>query len=341
MYSRRLVFIGGSGGTNIGQSLFEAAQKLGDTACLINHAEAQSSYRWLNSLSWRFFDKRPFHMADYSQKVQRVCEETKPMVLITTGISPIRAIELTEIKRMGIKSVNYLTDDPWNPAHRCEWFLKALRFYDSVFSVRRANMADLCALGGPAVHYLPFGYDPNLFYPEKLSAEEILQYESDVIFVGGADVDRVPYIQTLLKAGLKIKLYGSFWERYSATRRITQGQGDVATIRKATRAAKIALCLVRRANRDDNCMRSYEIPAIGACMLAEDTEAHREIFGRDGDAVLYFKTPSEMVERVCFLLAHNDERQRLALAAHTIILQGNHTYRDRLATMLGVGLLHG
>ena len=51
-------------------------------------------------------------------------------------------------------------------------------------------------------------------------------------------------------------------------------------------------------------MRTFEVPAIGACMLTEDTEEHREIFGKEGDAVLYFRTMNEMVSQLRFLLDH-------------------------------------
>jgi spore maturation protein CgeB len=83
-------------------------------------------------------------------------------------------------------------------------------------------------------------------------------------------------------------------------------------------------------------MRTFEVPAIGACMLIEDTEEHRAIFGEDGKAVIYFRDVNDMIEKLRWLLAHDDERQRLAQTAHHLITQGKHTYRDRLMTMLAL-----
>ena len=94
--------------------------------------------------------------------------------------------------------------------------------------------------------------------------------------------------------------------------------------------------LVRRANRDGHVMRSFEIPAIGTCMLTEYTEEHAAIFGEDGKNVVYFRTLEGMVSRLRWLLEHDDERQRLAGAAHQLIVGGKNTYRDRLETMLEV-----
>ena len=99
--------------------------------------------------------------------------------------------------------------------------------------------------------------------------------------MGGADRDRVPFIAALGAAGFSIALYGDHWDRFPETKPYDRGYADPQTLRQATAAAKIALCLVRRANRDGHVMRSFEIPAIGACMLVEDTEEHREIFGPD------------------------------------------------------------
>ena len=81
-------------------------------------------------------------------------------------------------------------------------------------------------------------------------------------------------------------------------------------------------------------MRTFEVPAIGACMLTEDTVEHREIFGEEGKAVVYFRTVDEMIEKLGWLLDHEDERRRLAEAAHALITKGRNTYKDRLVSML-------
>ena len=69
-------------------------------------------------------------------------------------------------------------------------------------------------------------------------------------------------------------------------------------------------------------------------MLAEDTDEHREIFGPDGAAVLYFRTPEEAGARARVLVANPTERARLSTSIRTRIVSGRHTYRERLASML-------
>ena len=96
----------------------------------------------------------------------------------------------------------------------------------------------------------------------------------------------------------------------------------------------VSLILVRRANRDGSAMRSFEIPACGACCVAEDTEEHREIFGPDGEAVLYFRTPEELVRRVKEVFGNPELRAKLRANVYRAITGRPNTYVDRLKAIL-------
>ena len=92
------------------------------------------------------------------------------------------------------------------------------------------------------------------------------------------------------------------------------------------------------AERSDPLLRSFEIAAVGGCMLAEDTAEHREIFGPDGEAVVYFRNAREAAERAKGLLADSAERARLSAGVRQKISRGAHTYRDRAVSILEVAL---
>lgn len=333
-----LLLIGGKGGTNVGESLSTAASQLGHSHQFLDHNQAYQAPCWLRKLNWYFCERKPTRLFEFSQKVLALCARSPPRYLITTGLSPVSAEALDAIGSLGVKRMNFLTDDPWNKAHYATWFQKALPLYDVVFTPRRSNIVDLVALDCKKVIYLPFGYDPDYFYTEADTSK--VELPTDMIFVGGADTDRVPYIVALQQAGIRLALYGNYWERFKETRYLTSGQAGPDQIRRATATAKIALCLVRRANRDGHVMRSFEIPAIGTCMLTEDTAEHRDIFGEEGQATLYFVTIPEMLQKLRWLLDHQSERERMASAAHCLIVHGKHTYRDRLLTMLEMGKIN-
>lgn len=81
-------------------------------------------------------------------------------------------------------------------------------------------------------------------------------------------------------------------------------------------------------------MRTFEIPAVGACMIVEDTKEHRNIFGEEEERVIYFRSPKEMVERMRMLLDDSGERARLGQAVHHWIIAGANSYADRLKSMI-------
>ena len=69
-------------------------------------------------------------------------------------------------------------------------------------------------------------------------------------------------------------------------------------------------------------------------MLTEDTEEHHDIYGEESENVVYFRTIPEMIDKLRWLLEHDDERRRLAMNAHHLVTGGGHTYQHRLQTML-------
>ena len=338
MLDQRLLLLGNPEVFHVGGHLCRAARELGLEVRLCDTRRAFDGPPWQVRLNWRLRGRRPLRLRQFSRQVVEVCEQFRPRWLLATGTAPLGAWALDRLARLGVERLNYLTDDPWNPAHRAPWFMEALPRYDHVYSPRRANLDDVSRVGCPRVTFLPFAYAPDVHYPQQPTSDERERFACEVVFVGGADRDRVPVMAKLVDAGFDLHLYGGYWQRGRATRAHARGHADPETVRKATSTAGVALCLVRRANRDGHVMRSFEIPAIGACMLAEDTTEHREIFGPEGGAALYFHTVDDMLTRLRWLLDHPAERQRLAAAAHRLIVTGPNTYQDRLIAMLGLNV---
>ena len=324
----RILIVGNRGGTNIGECFERAAISFGLEVCLLESRRAMDAPSWLRRLNWHLRGHRPTKLGVFSEAVYQQCSAWRPDALLTTGLAPLHQRALERIRSLGILTLNYLTDDPWNRTHYASWFMNAVTQYDFVFSPRRANVRDLKAAGCRSVDYLPFAYDPSIHFAERACGPD---YSADVLFIGGADRDRLPYCEAIIQAGLRLSLYGDYWDRYAETREYFRGYASVGVLRMATPSAKVCLCLVRRANRDGHVMRSFEAPAMGGCMLVEDTTEHRELFA---ETVMYFKSIPEMVERAKWLLKNETERKRLAAAAHHRITTGWNTYADRLQTML-------
>lgn len=329
----RLLIVGNPEPIHIGAHLLDAARDLGLKVELCDVRKAYAAAWVVRQVNWRMRGHRPAKLETFNHQVLEQVARFEPTHVLATGIAPLTAETLRTLRDRNLTTFNYLTDDPWNPNQRAEWFLRGVGLYGAVFTPRHANESDLRRAGCARVEYLPFGYNPKAHYPSSGEAEAELA--CDVVFAGGADADRVPYLAACIQAGLDVHLYGGYWERYAATRRSARGHAGMDLVRRAVRNARICLNLVRRSNRDDHVMRTFELAAMRGCILTEDTTEHRRLFGAEGEAVLYFATVQEMLDKAHRLLTQPAERERMAHAAHALVTGGKHTYQDRLATMLG------
>lgn len=331
----RLLIVGNPARFHVGAHFFRAAQALNleVTLCDTTHAYGDHTSRWQQRLLWHFGGHRPLHLDKFGQEVLQTCQSFRPTHLLAVGIAPLSVKVLGEIGRWGIARLNFLTDDPWNAQHRAPWFMAALPHYDAVFSPRQANLNDLQGAGVRDVQYLPFAYDPDLHYRPTLQ-ECGEATTNDVVFVGGADEDRVPVMNALIHEALVPALYGGYWDRYATTRTYARGHATPESLRCITYKAAVNICLVRRANRDGHVMRSFEIAACGGAMLIEDTTEHRAIFGDDGETVRYFTNTKTLVARARWMVEHPTEVRNLADAVYHHITTTPNRYQDRLKVMV-------
>jgi hypothetical protein len=328
----KLVIVGNRGGTNVGGSFERAATRAGIQVSFLEASSAMSAPGWLRRFNWYCRGHRPTHLELFGRRLLRVLDDFQPDLVLATGIAPLDRQTILRLRGHSIPVVNFLTDDPWNAAHRARWFLRALPEYSAVFSPRRAVMPDLVAAGCPHVAYLPFGYDPELHVAEGPGSRR--QLDDAVLFVGAAEKERVAYCRALVSTGIRLDLYGDFWNRYAGLRRSWRGYAAPVTLRRVSGGCRISLCLVRRANRDGHTMRTFEAAAMGGCLLVENTSEHRELFGPNLERVVYFESVQELQSAARWLLAHEPDRRRMANAVHTQITRGAHTYSDRLRSIL-------
>ena len=326
-----LLLVGNQGGTNVAQSLANAATASGLTYHFLDQRRAYSSNRIWQAMNWHLAGHRPALLAAFSAQVLEAARQLRPKTLICTGNSPINAKTLQTIKSMGVRAVNFSTDDPWNPTMRARFFLNALPNFAVVFTPRTENIEDFKHLGVDA-RWLPFGYDAALFFPEILPVALRQSLEVPLLFVGGGDQDRADYLTPLAKAQLGLNIFGSEFERFASLAGCLRGRLEPSELRQRTIAARVNICLVRHANRDQHVMRTLEIAACGGCILLEDTAEHRALFGA---SACYFNSPQNLVQQARLLLANPLEQQRIRDAAHAVIW-GKHRYDDRLESMLAL-----
>jgi spore maturation protein CgeB len=332
----RVLIVGNPLEYHVGGHLLAAARSLRWEAEVADLRDSKSSNPWINRICHHWLGKRPARLRSFGQSVVKRCGEFHPDFVMTTGLAPLSVDAMQQIRAQGIKLVNFLTDDPWNPSNTATFFWDCLREYDLVANPRKANLEQLRAHGCRRVEYLPFGYNPDYhFIEENPTPEEVNRFTCEVAILGGADEDRVPLARALAAAKMDLALYGGYWDRYPDLKRFHRGNVFGRHLRLAVLLAKCQVCMGRKANRDGHAMRSIEFPAMGACLLTENTEEHQSLYGEPGETVLYWKNELELVEQASVLLANEVLCQSLRTALHQrMVLDGKHTYAARLERMV-------
>lgn len=94
-------------------------------------------------------------------------------------------------------------------------------------------------------------------------------------------------------------------------------------------SAKLALCVLSRRNRNEFTGRSFEIPAIGGCLLAADTAEHR-YFYRNGQEAIFFRSSDELVIRCREWLKRPEARWAIAEAGRKRCLSLGLSWKDHM-----------
>lgn len=331
----RVLLIGNGLPYHIGAFLKRALEQLGHEYRLVDEAEYFEQSSLWHKITHRLVG-RPLAYGAFNRAVLENARYSNPQVVVVVKGSYLNPQVLSQVKALtGATLVNYATDDPFNHNASTKDVVDAIPLYDLYASPRRANIADLRQAGARQPVHAPFGYDPAVHFPESPAGpHEAKQWASDVVFVGGADRDRWPYLEAVARIpGTNLRLYGGYWNRNSCLRPYACGFALGRNYRLALTSSKLALCLVRHANRDGHVMRTFEIPACGTFMLAERTDEHLELF-REGQEIACFTSVEEMVDKIRYYLTHADRRLSVAQAGYQKVTTGRHTYRDRLSELL-------
>lgn len=281
-----------------------------------------------------------YHVGPTVNKMNRdliaYAREVRPdLIFIQYGVF-FTAKTLKALKATGAKVFGYNNDDPFSkiaPKYVFGRYLSSCPEYDYIFSFRQKNVDDYKRVFGIDSEILRAYYIKERTFhidnPDK-------RYECDILFIGHYEDDgREEFLIKLARGGggYKFKLYGSEWHRskyYDEFKKLMGG--DIRTLiddyNVALNSCKIALAFLSHLNNDTYTRRTFEIPAAGVFMLSVYTDDLATLFAPDRDAV-YFKTPDELISKIDYYLAHDDERKKIARNGYERILRDGHEAKDR------------
>ena len=217
--------------------------------------------------------------------------------------------------------VNFYPDNPfvfWNGNSNSN-ILRSFPLYDCFLIWSRILIPVLRSAGCKNVYYFPFAYDQDLFSKDiKITEEERKKYSSDVCFVGTWDNEREELLTELCSClpNLNLKIWGNMWNeklpQNSILRKKIQNKAIYKErMIKVFRLSKIVLNFIRKQNITSHNMKTFEIPASGAFMLAERTNEQANYLFKEGESIACFNGINELVKKIRFYLQLNDLRKKI------------------------------
>ncbi len=230
--------------------------------------------------------------------------------------------------------VNYSGDDMFNPRNQTPAWRAGIPLYDLFATTKSFNVPELQAAGARDVLFVDKGYSPEVHRPHEVTPELRERFGGDVGFVGWPEAARERSMRFLARHGIEVRVWGP-WPRWKRARNLRVEGRPLwdADYARALSAFRINLGFLRRVNRDLQTARSIEIPACGGFLLGERTPEHLRLF-REGVEADYFSDDAELLEKVRWYLAHEDERARIATAGRRRCIDDGYSYDERLSFVL-------
>lgn len=230
------------------------------------------------------------------------------------------------LKTIASRTLLFCRDNPFSSRDGLRWRLlkPALRHYDLFVTRRESSALAAKQWGARQVELIIPPADEIEHRPLQLSDQDRARFSSKVAFVGTWMPERGPFIETLMRLGVPIRVFGARWDRaknYMAIRSVvTLGGLNMNDYAKALTATDIALALLSKGNLDLHTARSLEIPALGKLLCAERTSDHLMMFEENKEAV--FWDDVEECARVCLdLLADPARIERIAAAGRARLIK--------------------
>ena len=269
-----------------------------------------------------------------------------PEIIFVYRGTHITAGTLKKIKKQfpAVILLGYSNDDPFAKGHPYSlWrhFFKAVPVYDLMLAYRHHNLDDLLRIGAKRVELLRSWYFPERNHPVKLSDEDKIRYECDVVFIGHYEADgRKQYLEELVRQGFKLRIFGPGydWDPVLVNSYELKSQAPVRLVwgeeyNKALCGAKVALCFLSKLNRDTYTRRCFEIPATGTLMLSEHSNDLVSLYkeGREAD---FFKSKEEMILKLKNYLGDEKLRKIVAANGYQRVLADGHDVISRMKQLL-------
>jgi spore maturation protein CgeB len=361
---KKVLFIGYLGRGQTSGMRSESLKRLGYDVVAV---EAGGLWKGVSYLT-RHLEERSARGARVDRFNARVIEAAarhQPQLVWAEKQEYLRPETIQRLRALGAIVIHYNPDAyftlSWNRTRLAE---QCVGLYDAFVVTKAYEIEEYRRRASGQVVYSPLGYDPISHVAPASPVENVRE---KVVFVGGWEPRRERLLLAASQETADVAIWGYGWSIAQRARldplralrlgRLTPGKtiylgAPHAQLANALRAgegsngeiyedcyanalagSRIALGFLREINGDQHTTRTFEIPAIGAFMLADRTQDHQGFF-EEGKEAEYFSTDEEFRDKVRFYLANESARERIARAGHARCMTSGYSYDDRIRTVM-------
>lgn len=253
--------------------------------------------------------------------------------LLVLALSPVTRFTAHLLRRQGILTAHWFYED----FRQAKYWRDILPAYDVFLAIQRGPVEAACREAGTAFRYLPTaaaaGGGPPRPWRERVGG---------IVFVGFPSAYRVSLLESLLRAGLPLKVAGAGWEAYRGPlQACLQGSGWAGPekVHALLQEARVGLHIPAEDPSADraNCHvspRVFDVLAAGALLLCEEAPLPRETLR--GMVYRGFQGAAELPEAARAALAEGLPEAAQAMNREAVLR--DHGYRGRLSELFSLRL---
>lgn len=258
-----------------------------------------------------------------NQRLVRIAKEFRPDVLLVMKGELISSEAIGEIRRLGVKTINWFPDGLW----AIDLIMKIVSDYD-IFLHFDSLVCDVLHKRGSAnVRYLPYAAD--ILPSDKTPLKRFKKYEA--VFIGNYYPEREVYFRKI--ADQNFYLWGdSPWET-SSLRSNYQGVCKYSNVAKILSESHVSVNLhYQRAKSNGANLRVYESTSSGACLLTDYKKDLERLFNLE-EEILTFQGVDDFINKVHFIENNHVLAAQIGQKGYLRIKRQNtyvHRFRDIL-----------
>lgn len=250
-------------------------------------------------------------------------------VVILYGLGSFSMDDLKSLHSRGVSLCLYISDSPFAlPPRVWEQIQSVIHLFHIVFAPTRELIPVYHQYGAKRVVRMPFAY---CRYTHFRSESQLRKPDGHVYYFGTYGRVVGKWLEQV--ADLPLVIHGHDWDKSLSKKLRQAAQSPVALdgLMSDAAAGQLVLNFVRTNHGACHSMKTFELPAAGACVISNRTVEQLEFFPEES-GVMYFDTISDLKKIIDEIVSKPSEiERRISLRVKWLAGQ---TYHDRVREML-------